>query len=166
MFVVIFGVLLFYSQVMKKFVMYFIPVIVCLSVGFTSGELQNEALRIWYPDLVKSSLTPPPVVFPIVWGIVYVLVGLSLGFVLECASRRMVLLWVAQLFVNFAWSVLFFALRNPVAGLVDILILDFLSVWYMFVGFRICRRAAWMFVPYVLWLLFATYLNAVVVFCN
>lgn len=151
---------------MKKFVLYFIPVVVCLSVGVTSGELQGEALRVWYPGLVKSSLTPPPVVFPVAWSIIYVLTGISLGCVLECVNKRMVLIWAAQLFVNFAWSVLFFVLRSPVAGLVDIVILDFLVAWYLYVGFRSCRKAAWLFVPYMAWLLFATYLNWVVVICN
>lgn len=151
---------------MKKFVLYFIPVVVCLSVGFTSGELQSEALRVWYPGLVKSSLTPPSVAFPVAWSVIYILAGISLGRVLECVNKRMVLLWVAQLFVNFAWSVLFFALRNPVAGFVDIIILDFLVAWYLYVGFRSCRSAAWLFVPYMAWLLFATYLNWVVVICN
>ncbi len=151
---------------MKKFVLYFIPVVVCLSVGVTSGELQGEALRVWYPGLVKSSLTPPPVVFPVAWSIIYVLAGISLGCVLECVNKRMVLIWAAQLFVNFAWSVLFFVLRSPAAGLVDIVILDFLVAWYLYVGFRSCRKAAWLFVPYMAWLLFATYLNWVVVICN
>lgn len=151
---------------MKKFVLYFIPVVLCLAVGFTAGGLQSEALRVWYPGLVKSSLTPPPVAFPVAWGIIYILMGISLGRVLAGPNKRMVLLWAAQLFVNFAWSVLFFALRNPVAGLVDIVILDFLVAWYVYAGFRACRSAAWLFVPYMLWLLFATYLNVVVVLCN
>ena len=151
---------------MKRFVLYFIPAVVCLLVGFTAGELQGEALKVWYPGLVKSVLTPPPVLFPVVWSVMYILAGVSLGCVLECVNRRMVFLWVAQLFANFLWSVLFFALRTPAAGFADIVVLDLLVAWYIHIGLRSCRTAAWLFMPYMLWLLFATYLNAVVVVCN
>ena len=91
--------------------------------------------------------------------------GISLGAVLAReellqARSALVWLWLAQLAANFLWSVLFFDLRNPTAGLIDIALLDMLVFAYVVVSWRLCRPAAWLFVPYLLWLLFATYLNA------
>ena len=66
--------------------------------------------------------------------------------------------WLIQLIVNFLWSVTFFAMRSPLLGLITILILDVLALTYAIYAFGRSRTAGWLFVPYVLWLLFATYL--------
>lgn len=152
---------------MKRFLCYLIPVLVCLGIGASAGWLQTEALAEWYPTLVKSPLTPPALAFPVAWGILYICMGISLGVVL--ARRRavpgraaLVALWGVQLAANFLWSLLFFRMRNPAAGLVDIVLLDLLVLAYTVVAWRGCRPSAWLFIPYLLWLLFATYLNAFV----
>ena len=150
---------------MKRILFYLVPVLFCFGIGAMAGWLQSEALIEWYPTLVTSPLTPPAVVFPVAWSILYLCMGISLGAVLAReellqARSALVWLWLAQLAANFLWSVLFFDLRNPTAGLIDIALLDMLVFAYVVVSWRLCRTAAWLFVPYLLWLLFATYLNA------
>ncbi|MDE5851231.1 MAG: tryptophan-rich sensory protein, partial [Alistipes sp.] len=67
---------------------------------------------------------------------------------------------------NFLWSILFFALRNPTLALLDIAALDILVVLYIIFSARVSRAAAWLFVPYLCWILFATYLNAYIQIAN
>ena len=125
---------------MKRILFYLVPVLFCFGIGAMAGWLQSEALVEWYPTLVKSPLTPPAVVFPVAWSILYLCMGISLGAVL---AREELL-----------------QARSPTAGLIDIALLDMLVFAYVVVSWRLCRPAAWLFVPYLLWLLFATYLNA------
>lgn len=145
---------------MKKAVYYVVPVLLCLLVGAVAGSLQTEALAVWYPALTKSPLTPPAIAFPIAWTLIYICMGLSLGRVLIAGDKRFVTLWFLQLAVNFLWSIFFFYLRSPLAGLLDILVLDVLVCAYIWGVRRKTSLAAWLFVPYLVWILFATYLNA------
>ena len=123
---------------------------------------QTSALREWYPFLMKSPLTPPALAFPIAWSLLYVCIGISGGLMATSAApvrREALRLWAAQLLLNFAWSLLFFGLRNPLLGLLDIVLLDVLVLLYIVRSLRHERLAGWLFVPYLVWILFATYLN-------
>lgn len=151
---------------MKKFLSYFVPVVVCLAVGGLASYIQSGSIHEWYPALERSPLTPPNIVFPIAWSVIYLLVGLSLGHLLSRGDRSLVALWMLQLFVNFMWCVLFFAFRNPMLGLLDILLLDVLVCAYIVYAYGRSRIAAWLFVPYMLWLMFATYLNGYILVHN
>lgn len=116
---------------MKKIAYYVVPVLLCLIAGLVAGRLQAESVAVWYPLLAKPALTPPDIAFPIAWGIIYLCMGLSLGRVLRYGDKRYVTLWFLQLAVNFLWSVFFFYLRSPLAGFVDILLLDALVIVYI-----------------------------------
>ena len=144
---------------MKKFIAYPIAIAVCLAVGYLSSLMQADALREWYPTVVKSPLSPPNMVFPIVWTALYILMGLSLGECFRTDNMRAVLPWVLQLIANFLWTLFFFRLRDPLLGLVDLLLLIVLTIWYISSASRTSSGAGWLMTPYLLWLLFATYLN-------
>ena len=109
-------------------------VLVCFVVGLTASYFQREALALWYPILEKSSLTPPNIVFPIVWSILYLLMGISVGLVIGSGHpHRRAVMWIfiVQLVLNFMWSILFFYMRNPLWGLIDIVLLDVVVLLYM-----------------------------------
>ena len=144
---------------MKKFIAYPIAIAVCLAVGYLSSLMQTDALHEWYPTVVKSPLSPPNMVFPIVWTALYILMGLSLGECFRTDNMRAVLPWVLQLIANFLWTLFFFRLRDPLLGLVDLLLLIVLTIWYISSASRISSGAGWLMAPYLLWLCFATYLN-------
>lgn len=146
-------------SIMKKYLAYPIAIAVCLAVGYLSSLLQADALREWYPTIVRSPLSPPNMVFPIVWGVLYVLMGVSLGECFRTENMRAVLPWVLQLAVNVLWTFLFFWLRDPLLGMVAMLLLIVLTIWYMSSAGRTSSWAAWLMMPYMLWLIFATYLN-------
>ena len=137
-------------------------VIVCFAVGLLASYLQNEALMMWYPLLWRSPLTPPNIVFPIVWSILYLLMGISAGLVQGSGheTRRLVMtVFIVQLVFNFLWCITFFTLRNPLLGFLDILLLDAMVLLYIVLSYRVNRLASYLFVPYIAWLLMATYLN-------
>lgn len=152
---------------MKGIVYYLLPILLCLGVGLAGSLFQARSMIEWYPLLDKSTLTPPGIAFPIAWSVIYICMGISLGRLIH-HSRDRVLFWIwgIQLVLNFLWSLFFFTLRYPLLGLVDILLLDVLVFIYTTSAYRRDKAAAWLFVPYFLWLLFATYLNGYIYLYN
>lgn len=73
---------------MKKALSFIIPVAVCFLVGFTASQFQADAIANWYPYLNKPSLTPPNIVFPIAWNILYLCMGISVGFIINSKDCR------------------------------------------------------------------------------
>ena len=92
--------------------------------------------------------------------------GLSLGRVLNKKYKKGVFIWAVQLVLNFLWSILFFTMRMPVLGMVDILLLDASVIWFMMAVSKKDKPALYMFIPYILWLVIATYLNGYIVINN
>ena len=98
----------------------------CVLVGMFAGFLQSDSLKEWYPHLVKPVLTPPDWVFPLAWTILYVLMGISIALVRKKNHPRRGLvtgIFLAQLALNFLWSIAFFVLRSPLGGLYVIAVL-------------------------------------------
>lgn len=151
---------------MKRIINYIWPVLLCFGIGFAASKLQAESMMEWYPHLNKSGLTPPNIAFPIAWSIIYLLMGLSLGRVLNKGYKEGVFIWTVQLVLNFLWSILFFTMRMPVLGMIDILLLDASVVWFMMAVSKKDKPALYMFIPYILWLVIATYLNGYIVINN
>lgn len=148
---------------------YALPILLCLALSGAAGWLQRDALTEWYPYLLKPAGTPPSWLFPAAWGILYVLMGISAGRILtapEEARRGAMIVWGIQLGVNFLWSILFFVCRSPLLGMIDIVVLDALAMLYIARSYPIRRDAAWLFAPYLLWLLYATYLNGWILAAN
>ncbi len=152
---------------MKRVMMYFWCVVLCFTVGLSASYFQADSLETWYPLLNKPAITPPNWAFPIAWGIIYVAMGISLGrLIVRRCRRELIVLWAAQLVANFLWSILFFLMRNPLLGLIDMLVLDVLVITYIRSAYRCDRWASWLFIPYVLWLALATYLNVYIYLYN
>lgn len=151
---------------MKRIINYIWPVLLCFGIGFAASKLQAGSMMEWYPHLNKSGLTPPNIAFPIAWSIIYLLMGLSLGRVLNKGYKKGVFIWAVQLVLNFLWSILFFTMRMPVLGMVDILLLDASVIWFMMAVSKKDKPALYMFIPYILWLVIATYLNGYIVINN
>lgn len=151
---------------MKRWINYLWPVLLCLVVGFSGSLFQKEAMVEWYPYLVKSSLTPPAIVFPIVWTVLYVLIGISLGRLWGKGYKTEVRSWFVQLLLNFSWSIVFFYFHETLGGFIVILLLDVVVLDYIIQTRKKDRWAMWCFVPYLVWLVLATYLNAFIYLNN
>ncbi len=133
------------------------------AVGALSGWLTRTGTKIFSTTVEKPPLTPPPAVFPIVWGILFALMGIG-GAMVSLAPgtwRRRVALglyWI-QLGFNFLWSILFFNLQSYLLSFCWLAALWGLIVWMTLTFYEIRTTAAWLQVPYLLWVLFAGYLN-------
>ena len=132
-------------------------------VGALSGWLSRDGMQVYMETVAKPPLSPPPIVFPIVWGILYALMGIGAARVsLTEPSKERSLglnLFVAQLVVNFFWSLIFFNLQTFGLALAWLGLLWVLVIWMALAFSRTDRLAAWLQIPYILWLSFAAYLN-------
>lgn len=154
---------------MKAFFTVLRFVALSLIVGYLSMLLQRESLEVWYPLLRKSSLTPPGYVFAIVWFVLYVLMGVSVALVSRARTNYswvLVLLFYMQLLLNLMWSFCFFFLQLPLLALVVLFALMLCVAAYVVGAYDRHRWASLLNVPYLLWLLFAAYLNGYVVLFN
>ncbi len=155
---------------MKKYCPIVWGVVICLIVGAVSRMTHETAMDVWYPFLKKSPLNPPDIVFPIVWGILYVLMGISVGIIYNSdkSPARSRMLWVfgIQLALNYVWNLFFFYMQSPTWGLVIMPVLVGMAIWYFWDAWHVRRASAWLFLPYVLWMCFATYLNLYIVLNN
>lgn len=153
---------------MKKWPYITFP-LVALAVGFLSSFLSREGMTTVYPMLQKSALTPPDWVFPVVWAVLYVLMGVGLALVVNKGGAGVppaFRLWVLQLAANFSWTLLFFGAGAHLAALVCLGVLWLLVLGMILAFARVSRPAAWLQVPYLLWLTFAAYLNYMVWILN
>ncbi len=151
---------------MNKYLKIAIFVATCLAVGFLSGQATQSSVNTWFPTLIKPSFNPPPWVFAPVWSLLYTMMGIAAGLVwsridFETETVRKALLFFAiQLALNALWSLLFFGLKNPFLALIEIVLL-WLMIYETYVKFiKIDKIAGYLFVPYLLWVSFATVLNA------
>jgi translocator protein len=140
-----------------------VPAVVLL--GFLSGTSAPAGDQSgWYRALAKPAATPPGWLFPVAWGVLYVLMGLALAIVLNARGARgrgaAIGLFAGQLLLNLAWTPVFFGMHRigPALGLLAAIFVLALLATLAF-G-RIRSTAAWLMVPYLAWLCFAGALNA------
>ena len=138
----------------------FIFVILALIVGGLASS--NTADDIWYQDLIKSPLNPPGYIFGIVWPILYLLMSISAFRTFNETKNA----FLIQLLFNAVWSWLFFAFQMPFIALLNIWLLIYLNIKLNLKMFYQDRLSGFLFIPYVLWLFFASYLNLVIVLNN
>ena len=133
------------------------------AVGALSGWLTRDGVQIFHATVEQPSLSPPGLVFPIVWGILYALMGIGAARIdLAPASARRsnsLLLFLVQLAFNFFWSILFFHFEAYGLSLVWLLLLWILVLWMTLSFRKVDPLAAWLQLPYLIWVTFAAYLN-------
>jgi len=136
---------------------------------FTFPSVTSSGLGLsWYETLVRPALNPPAWVFGPVWTTLFLLMGIAAYLVYKKGSETIGLegkkntalkiFWM-QLALNVNWSILFFGLHNPGAAFADIIALWFSILLTIAAFSKVSKTAAWLLVPYILWVSFATYLN-------
>jgi len=138
----------------------FIYVIIALIIGGLASS--NTADDVWYQALIKSPLNPPGYVFGIVWPILYLLMSIS-AFRTFNETKN---LFLIQLLFNALWSWLFFAFQMPFVALLNIWLLIYLNIKINLKMFYQDKLSGLLFIPYILWLFFASYLNLFIVLNN
>ena len=145
-----------------------VPVVVLL--GMASGWLSNSGYANgWFDRLAKPSFMPPAWAFPVAWTLLYVMIGVAIGLVIEARSgpRNLALaLFAIQLLLNLAWSPVFFGLHQARLGLVIVLLLFVAAAAAAIAIWRVQPAAGLLMLPYLGWLLFASALNGAIVRMN
>ena len=134
------------------------------AVGALSGFLSRGGMRLYTETAVQPPLSPPSWLFPIVWAILYALMGIGAARVSltppSPERSRGLNLFIAQLVVNFFWSLIFFNLAAYGFALFWLCLLWVLVAWIILTFYQTDTLAAWLQVPYLIWLTFAAYLIA------
>ncbi len=137
-------------------------VAVILAAAIGSMASTSAGTDSWYLLLEKSDLNPPSYVFGIVWPILYILMMIS-AFL---SYQKIFSIFIIQLFFNAAWSWLFFRFQMPLIALLDIYLLIALNIYILNLMYKENKLAFFLFIPYVVWISFASYLNLFIVINN
>lgn len=136
----------------------------CFAVAWLGSLAAAPKIPSWYAGLHKPAFAPPDYLFPIVWNILYALMALSLWRLWQAprdeTRSRAIALFLLQLAVNLAWPWIFFGAESIRGGLSAILALDALVAMTVFAAWKVDRFAAGLLLPYLLWIGYATALNA------
>ena len=144
----------------------FIKLIVCVGISELAGIIGAiftvSAIPSWYATLHKPALNPPSWVFGPVWTTLYLLMGISLWLVWKSDSsekKRAMWLFAVQLALNAIWSPIFFG-AHSLGNALAVIVLMWAAIVFTIISFaKISKTAAWLLVPYILWVSFAAYLN-------
>lgn len=151
---------------MSKFKLYaksiLIPVIVGGIVGFIISGFMD------YNSLQKPFLAPPSILFPIVWTILYILMGVSYGILEDKKANdsKTNFIYYLQLFVNALWPIAFFVFKWRLFAFIWIILLDILVAIMIMVFYKKNKLSGLLQIPYLLWSLFASYLNLFIYLLN
>ncbi|MBU1132273.1 tryptophan-rich sensory protein [Patescibacteria group bacterium] len=141
-----------------------ISLVICQSIGGIGSMFTSASVKEWYPALAKPFFTPPNWLFAPVWIALFFLMGCALYLVWtngEKSKNKKTALWIfgIQLGLNALWSVLFFGLRSPISGFVEIIILWLAILATIIYFFKISKTAGFLMIPYILWVSLAMILN-------
>lgn len=143
----------------KRFLIFPLVFLALVLGGLASS---NTSTDVWYQSLNKSDLNPPGFVFGIVWPILYILMSISAYRTFTETGR----MFFIQLVFNTAWSWMFFAFHMPFLALLNIWMLIYWNTSLAFKMIKIDKLSAILYSPYVIWLIFASYLNLFIVINN
>ena len=141
---------------------FILPLLVILTAVIGSIANININADGWYEELVKSPLNPPGYVFGIVWPILYLLMGI----VSFLAAEKIWKLFIIQLALNAAWSWIFFYYQQPIIALLDIALLMLVNAMILSNLKSFSRALFLIYLPYMLWLCFAAFLNFSIIYLN
>ena len=157
-----------YNTSMKKAKPYIISIVLSLTVGGLSALAIANNMNI-YDKITAPPLSPPGWLFPIVWTILFILMGVSAAIIFTSDSLQKddaLFVYAVSLVLNFSWSIFFFNMLSFLLSFI-ILVALWLSILITIIKYyKINKAAAWLQLPYLLWVTFAGYLNLAIIFLN
>jgi len=149
---------------MKKAIGILVSIVVCELAGIIGSVFTTPSIPGWYAALTKPPFNPPSWVFAPVWTILYAMMGLAAWLVYEKGFKKpdvkkALAVFAAQLLLNTLWSIVFFGAHMIFAGVVVIVLLWAMILWTILLFHRISRASAYLLIPYILWVSFATVLT-------
>lgn len=160
-----------HTVIVKDFIKLALSIVGCELVGILGTPFTVAAIPTWYAALNKPFFAPPNWIFGPVWTLLYLLMGVSLFLVLKQGLKKKAVkvatqFFLAQLVLNFLWSPIFFGLKSSQLGLITIIAMWILIILTMKKFYPLSKLAFFLLVPYLLWVSFATVLNAAIVVLN
>lgn len=148
---------------MKNLRVLIISLILVFSVGFIGSlSMKDESNSSWYNEN-KHPITPPNIVFPVVWTILYTLIAIALFFSWIKSHKKykklLAFIYASNLYFNAIWPYLFFQLKNPLIAFVDLSFIILTLIAIMLINRKIDKRINYLLIPYLAWVLFAAFLN-------
>jgi len=149
---------------MKKAVGIVVSIVVCELAGIIGSLFTTPSIPGWYAGLTKPSFNPPGWVFAPVWTALYAMMGLAAWLVYEKGFKkpevkRALAVFAVQLLLNTLWSIVFFGAHQLFGAVAVIVLLWAMILWTIILFHKISKAAAWLLVPYILWVSFATVLT-------
>ena len=143
---------------------FLVSILLPLSLGAIAGMFTSHSVPEWYATLNRPSFNPPNWIFGPVWTTLYILMGISFFLIwkqgVSKERNRAILVYLLQLLLNFAWSFIFFYFNLIGLALVEIILLWISIIMMLVVFYKIKPIASYINIPYLLWVTFATVLNA------
>ena len=139
-----------------------LAIVICELAGVIGSVFTAGSVSTWYVTLAKPVFNPPNWLFGPVWTLLYLLMGISLWLVWRSKSKFKsiaILFFSIQLLLNILWSIIFFGLKSILGALIEIILLWALIIITIILFHRISKTAAWILLPYILWVTFAAILN-------
>ena len=133
----------------------FLPLLLGTIIGILTSNYMD------YSNITKPLFSPPGFIFPIVWTILYLLMGLSYFIIkkTETSDKKIDFVYYLQLFFNLSWSIIFFVFKFRLLSVIWIIILDILVIYMIYLFYKKIKLSAYLNIPYLIWILFATYLT-------
>lgn len=140
----------------------------CLILGIASGFSTAGSIANWYVTIQKPTWNPPNWLFGPVWTLLYILMGISLALVWHSATNntKAITLFCIQFALNLSWSFIFFGLHQIGFAFIEIMVMLGFIIATIFAFSKINKTAAYLLLPYVSWVSFATILNGTIWFLN
>lgn len=141
-----------------------ISILIPLITGSIAGFFTTKGVDGWYAAAIKPSFNPPNWIFAPVWTALYILMGIALYLIWKSEAEKNIkqtalILFAVQLLLNFFWSFIFFSLQQTGWAFVEIIVM-WLAIFFTILWFgKISSTAAWLLVPYISWVSFASLLN-------
>lgn len=144
---------------MKKIITFVKPILITVIIGGISGIITSRFID--YETLKQPPLSPPSILFPIVWTILYILMGVSYGILKNDGKidKEINMIYATQLFTNVTWPIIFFVFKWRFLAIIWILVLLVLIIYMAIKFYRKNKSAGLLQIPYILWTIFATYLT-------
>ncbi|PWS26611.1 TspO protein [Pedobacter yonginense] len=154
-----------------KFLAFILNLALTLSIGALGGLATAQSVKVWYPTLNKPSFNPPNWLFAPVWTTLYILIGIAAYLVWLKRKEivhfpRTVAIYLIQLILNLAWSFIFFYLHEIGFALAEIILMLIVIVVNAVMFYKIDKRAGYLFIPYILWVSFASFLTYNILILN
>jgi tryptophan-rich sensory protein len=156
-----------YSKKVNEALKIFGCIAVCLLAGIIGALFTATGPNSWYTNLVKPSFNPPNWIFGPVWTTLYILMGIALYLAVKHkAGIKAIIVFAAQLLLNTFWTIIFFGFEKTGLALIEIVVLWAFILWTIMLFYKKSKAAAYLLIPYILWVTFAALLTLAIYILN